>query len=73
MTYRQVANYVLKGYGKDSQSALADQSVAMFRKTEYMNHDAYGNELCAMKFRCTSVYDEMRVKGVFVEGLMTTA
>lgn len=68
-TYCEVVNYLLKTYATNENISCAVRDIATYKKPDKMTPTEYGNALWMRTFVCGTVYDEDRVKGLFLEGL----
>lgn len=68
-TYCQVVKYLLANYPTDDFMAETEVDMANFKQPEGMFSVPYSQVLLEKALHCGHLYDELRLKEVFVEGL----
>jgi len=67
--YPAVVQFLLKTYATDEVIAEADAEINRYRQPDRMSPPDYAHNLWTKALRCGTVYDEDRLKGIFIEGL----
>lgn len=71
-TYCQVVNYLLVTYATDDEIAKAEAGIMQFKKPERMSATLFSELLWEKALRCGRVYNDARLKALFIEGLHTS-
>ena len=68
-TYPAVINYLLSEYAADEVIAEAVSDINNLKQKDKQTAAAYADALLTRAYRCGRVYNESRLRGIFVEGV----
>ena len=69
-TYAEVINFLLRTYATDEVISEAVGDVTSFRQSSNMTEEVYSTQLLDKTLRCGTVFSDMPLKSLFVEGFL---